>query len=307
MSLDWTLIQAFLAVAKNGSLSGAARETGVSQPTLSRQIKAIEDQLHVRLFDRQAKGLDLTETGHELLPAAKQMFEAAGQFANIAAGRDQQIEGTVRITASEFVSHYILPEIMADIRQSHPDIQLELNSTDLSENLLFREADIAIRMYRPTQLDMITRKLGVLELGLFASKSYIQRRGEPGNLEDLMAHDMIGYDRSERFIKGAAKFGWELTKTDFAVRCDLQTLHVELIKAGCGVGILSSEVGMQVPQLVRIIQSFPVPGLAVWLTSHEALRHTPRVRAVWKHLETGLKPWLSTNPDLPVMNPDPAQ
>jgi DNA-binding transcriptional LysR family regulator len=304
MSLDWTLIQAFLAVAEEGSLSGAARETGISQPTLSRQIKAIEDQLHVRLFDRQAKGLDLTDTGHELLPAAKAMFAAAGQFANIAAGHDQEIEGTVRITASEFVSHYILPEIMADIRESHPDIQLELNSTDHSENLLFREADIAIRMYRPTQLDMITRRLGVLQLGFFASQSYIQRRGEPVSIAELMTHDMIGYDRSERFIKGAAEYGWELSKHDFAVRCDLQTLHGELIKAGCGVGILSTEAGARMPELVAVIKSFPVPGLAVWLTSHEALRHTPRVRAVWKHLETGLAPWLCNDPNAPVMNPD---
>lgn len=307
MSLDWTLIQAFLAVAEEGSLSGAARETGISQPTLSRQIKAIEDQLHVRLFDRQAKGLDLTETGHELLPAAKAMFEAAGQFANIAAGHDEQIEGTVRITASEFVSHFILPEIIADVRENHPDIQIELNSTDHSENLLFREADIAIRMYRPTQLDMITRKLGVLRLGFFASQNYVQRRGLPENLAELMTHDLIGYDRSERFIQGAKEFGWELSKTDFAVRCDLQTLHGELIKAGCGIGILSVEAAARMPALVPAVQSFPVPGLAVWLTSHEALRHTPRVRTVWKHLETGLAPWLSMDPNVPVMNPDPAQ
>lgn len=307
MSLDWTLIQAFLAVAEQGSLSGAARETGISQPTLSRQIKAIEDQLHVRLFDRQAKGLDLTETGHELLPAAKAMFEAAGQFANIAAGHDEQVEGTVRITASEFVSHYILPEIMAEVRANHPDIQLELNSTDHSENLLFREADIAIRMYRPTQLDMITRKLGVLKLGFFASEAYLQRRGVPTNLAELMAHDLIGYDRSERFIKGAAEFGWELSKTDFVVRCDLQTLHGELIKAGCGIGVLSTEAASRMPEVAAVIDTFPVPGLAVWLTSHDALRHTPRVRAVWKHLETGLEPWLCNDPNIPILNPDPAQ
>jgi DNA-binding transcriptional LysR family regulator len=306
MSLDWTLIQAFLAVAEQGSLSGAARETGISQPTLSRQIKAIEDRLNVRLFDRQAKGLDLTETGHELLPVAKAMFEAAGQFANIAAGHDEQIEGTVRITASEFVSHFILPEIIADIRANHPDIQLELNSTDVSENLLFREADIAIRMYRPTQLDMITRKLGVLQLGFFASQNYIQRRGKPTNLPELMTHDMIGYDRSERFIKGAAEYGWELSKNDFAVRCDLQTLHGELIKAGCGIGILSSQAAARMPELAPVIPAFPMPGLEVWLTSHTALRHTPRVRTVWKHLETGLAPWLSNDPNALVMTPDPA-
>lgn len=302
LSLDWTLIQAFLVVAESGSLSAAARETGASQPTLSRHIKTIEDQLNVRLFDRQAKGLALTNTGSELLPAAKSMFAAAGQFANIAAGKDAAAHGTVRITASEFVAHYVLPKIFAKMREELPDIQLELHPTDDTENLLFREADIALRMFQPTQLEMIARKLGILELGFFASNNYIQRRGKPQTIEELMTHDMIGYDRSERFIKGAAAFGWELQRTDFAVRCDLQTLHGELIAEGCGIGILSKVAACQHPQLVPILPEFPVPGLGLWLTSHEALRHTPRVNAVWKHLEKGLTPWLVSKSKAPIMS-----
>ena len=302
LALDWTLIQAFLAVAESGSLSAAARKTGVSQPTLSRQIKAIEDQLNIRLFDRQSKGLALTETGAELMPAATAMFAAAGQFANIAAGKDSAAHGTVRITASEFVSHYVLPKIFAKTRAALPDIQLELHPTDDSDNLLFREADIALRMYQPTQLEMITRKLGTLELGFFASSSYVQRRGKPSSIPELMQHDMIGYDRSERFIKGAAAFGWELSRTDFAVRCDLQTLHGELIAEGCGIGILSKVAAQGLPDLEPILADFPIPGLGIWLTSHEALRHTPRVNAVWKHLEVGLAPWLSTDPKAPILS-----
>ncbi|MEP5760868.1 MAG: LysR family transcriptional regulator [Litoreibacter sp.] len=301
-SLDWTLIQAFLAVAEHGSLSAAARASGVSQPTLGRQIKAIESQMNVCLFDRQPKGLVLSETGQDLLPSAQAMFAAAGQFANVAAGRDSQAEGTVRITASEFVSHFILPKIFAKMRREHPDIQLELSPTDNTDNLLFREADIALRMYRPTQLDMITRKLGVLELGFFASKSYLDRRGRPEDVCALMKHDLIGYDRSERFIKGAASFGWDLSRRDFMVRCDLQTLHGELIAEGCGIGILSKVAAASMPQLEPIIPDFPTPGLGVWLTSHEAVRHTPRVHAVWKQLETGLARWLTNDASVPILS-----
>lgn len=300
-SLDWSLVQAFLAVSKHGSLSAAARASGASQPTLGRQIKAIEAQLGVTLFTRQAKGFVLTDAGQAILPAATAMAEAATKFATAAAGRDMSVTGTVRITASVFVSQYILPQIISDIRQCHPDIQIELNATDEADNLLFREADIALRMFRPTQLEVVTRKLGVLQLGFFASQGYVERRGIPTNIHELMEHDLLGYDRSERFIRGAAEFGWKLTREDFVFRCDQQTIHSEMIKTGCGIGILQKGIAKQMG-LVSVIPSFPMPGLELWLTTHEALRNTPRVSAVWGHLDRGLAPWLSHDDTIPIMN-----
>lgn len=290
-SLDWSLVQAFLAVSKHGSLSAAARASGASQPTLGRQIKAIEAQLGVTLFTRQAKGFVLTDAGQAILPAAAAMAEAATKFATAAAGRDMSVSGTVRITASVFVAQYILPQIISDIRKSHPDIQIELNATDEADNLLFREADIALRMFRPTQLEVVTRRLGVLKLGFFASQDYVDRRGLPATVNDLVTHDLLGYDRSERIIRGAAEMGWKLSREDFVFRCDQQTIHSEMIRTGCGIGILQSGVAKQMG-LVPIIPSFPMPGLEIWLTTHEVLRNTPRVSAVWDHLDRGLTPWV---------------
>lgn len=300
-SFDWSLVQAFLFVAEEGSLSGAARATSTSQPTLGRQIKSLEDGLGVPLFNRQARGLALTEEGAALLPAAKSMAEAAAQMATVAAGRESDLGGTVRITASEFVAQFILPKIIARIREVHPDVQIELHPTDKSDNLLFREADIAVRMYRPTQLEVVTKLIGVLELGFFATKDYLDRNGRPTSLEDMMRLDMIGYDASERLIRGAAEFGWTLARHDFGVRCDQQTVHGELIRAGCGIGILQTRVAQDFG-LEAVFPEFPMPGLEVWLTMHEALRNTPRVRAVWSELESGLRPWLTQNPEAPVMN-----
>ena len=301
--LDWTLIQAFLAVVAEGSLSGAARTLGVSQPTLGRQVKAMEVQLGIALFYRQAKGLSLTTEGEALLPHAKAMSDAASGLATAAAGHDNSLQGTVRITASEFTAMYSLPPILARLRVAHPDIQIELNSTDLSENLLFREADIAVRMYRPTQLEVVTKKIGILKLGFFAAKSYLDRRGTPTNIEELMNHDLLGYDRSERFIRGAAKLGWQLTRHDFAFRCDSQQVHCEMIRAGAGIGVMACNLGAQLPEVEEVLPRFPVPGLELWLTTHEALRHTPRVAAVWKILEDGLKPALSQDSAIPIMHP----
>ncbi|MDA8746871.1 LysR substrate-binding domain-containing protein [Litoreibacter sp.] len=295
------MVQAFLAVAKHGSLSAAARASGASQPTLGRQIKAIEAQLGVSLFARQAKGFVLTDAGQAILPAATAMAEAATKFATAAAGRDMSVTGTVRITASVFVAQYILPQIIAGIRKCHPDIQIELNASDETDNLLFREADIALRMFRPTQLEIVTRKLGVLQLGFFASQDYIDRRGMPTNVDALMEHDLLGYDRSERLIRGAAELGWKLAREDFVFRCDQQAIHSEVIRTGCGIGILQKGIAQQMG-LIPVIPSFPMPGLEMWLTTHEALRNTPRVRAVWGHLDRGLAPWLSHDDTTPIMN-----
>ncbi|MEM7470393.1 MAG: LysR family transcriptional regulator [Pseudomonadota bacterium] len=299
--LDWSLVQAFIAVAEGGSLSAAARATASSQPTLGRQIKSIEGHLGVILFHRRARGFELTEAGQALLPAAIAMAEAATKFETSAAGHDMSVSGTVRITASEFVAHYILPEIISSIRRAHPDIQIELNATDQTDNLLFREADVALRMFRPTQLEVVTHKLGILRLGFFASDSYVEQRGIPESITELMSHDLLGYDRSERFIRGAAQLGWTLTREDFVFRCDQQSIHGEMIRAGCGIGILQCNVASNMG-LVPVLPDFPMPGLELWLTTHEALRHTPRVNVVWQHLREGLAPWLSHDDGINILN-----
>lgn len=300
-AIDWSLVQAFIAVAQEGSLSAAARGLSVSQPTLGRQIKSMEEQLGVILFRRQPKGLNLTIEGEALLPHAIAMAAAASGFATAAAGHDMSVQGTVRITASEFTAMYTLPKILAQFRVSHPDIQIELNPTDESENLLFREADIAVRMYRPTQLEMVAKKIGVLELGFWASTDYLERRGVPQTINDLMQHDLLGYDRSERFIRVANKMGWPLTRNDFAFRCDAQNVHCEMIRNGAGVGVMEVNLAASFGNLVQVMPDFPTPGLEVWLTTHEALRHTPRVAAVWQALEEGLQGRLCHDGSIPIM------
>lgn len=299
--MDWSLVQAFLSVAEHGSLSAAARESGVSQPTLGRQIKAMEESLGVTLFVRQAKGLMLTEEGEDLLPAAQEMQEAASRLSVAAAGRDASLEGTVRITASVVTAQYNLPKIIAELRSVHPEIQIELNASDKADNLLFREADIAVRMFEPTQLEIVRKRLGVLRLGFFAAQSYLQRRGTPHTMEELMTHDVLGYDRSERFIRDAAVLGWNVKRSDFAFRCDQLQIHTEMVRAGVGIGVIQSEIGARMEGVVPVMAGFPVPGLEVWLSSHEQVRRNPRVKVVWSFLERGLTPLLSQNPNEPTL------
>ncbi len=286
---DWSLIQSFLAVAETGSLSAAARQLDRSQPTLGRQIHALEEELGVSLFDRHARGLKLSEVGNQLLPMAQQMHQAMNAFSMTAAGQSQELEGTVRITASVFASHHLLPPILAHIRQQEPAIQLELVATDATENLLYREADIAVRMYRPEQMDIVSRYLGDVPLCFCAATSYLNRVGRPKTPEDLFHHDLVGFDANEDIIRKMQEKGWPASKDSFATRCDLQSAYWELIRAGCGIGFSQVQVAEEDPLVEVLPLDVEIPILPVWLAAPQAMRQTPRIRRVWDLLAEGLK------------------
>ncbi len=291
--LDWTLLRAVGAVADHGSLSAAAAALGQSQPTLGRQVRAAEGALGQPLFRRHARGLEPTEFCRMILPAATQMQEAARRVALLAAGEAPDASGRVRLTASVFVTAHILPPILAQIRAAHPQIALDVVASDTTENLLFHEADIALRMYRPTQLDMITRHLGDLPLGLYAADSYIAKRGVPKDADDLHHHDMVGYDRSDLILRGMREMGFDVTRNWFTTCTDDQVAYWNFVAAGCGIGIGQTYVADRTPGVRRILHDLPMPVLPVWLTAHPALRHQPRVAAVWDELDRAITPLLS--------------
>lgn len=286
---DWSLMQSFLAVAEHGSLSAAARATGHSQPTLGRHVHTLEQALGASLFDRHPRGLRPSDTGERLLPMARQMRAAASAAGLTAAGQSLTLEGTVRIAASVFASHHLMPPVLARIRQLEPSIHLDLLPSDTSENLLFREADIAVRMYRPTQVDIIARHVADIGIGAFAAKSYLERAGRPERIEDILEHDLVGYDRNDLIVRTMRELGWSVTREDFAVRCDNQAIYWELVRAGCGIGFSQVNVGRRDPLVQELTFDLDLPRLPVWLAAHQAMRHTPRIRRVWDLLAEGLK------------------
>ena len=287
--LDWSLIRAFLAVAENGSLSAAARALGTSQPTLGRQIRQMESDLKQALFQRQPKGLVLTENGAALLAPAERMREAMHDVALTAAGLQTGLDGSVRITASETVSLNILPGIIAQLRLDYPGISIDLVPTDSTENLLFREADIALRMYQPEQVELVAKKLGELQFGIYAARDYLERAGRPTNVQELLSHPLIGYDRNEEIIKGMHERGLPATRDWFALRCDNHPVGWALLRAGCGIGFGVTCMAEDDPEVELIDMPMDLPTLPVWLVTHQTLRHTPRIAAVWDALEKGMK------------------
>ncbi|MGR3507223.1 MAG: LysR family transcriptional regulator [Paracoccaceae bacterium] len=291
-TLDWSLIRAFLGVAETGSLSAAARRIGTSQPTLGRQIRQLEKNLDLALFTRQPRGLALTEAGLALLPQARRMADALRAIALTAAGRNDALQGTVRLTASTVVAQTLLPPIIAQIRQAEPQIQIELVASDSSDNLLYREADIALRMYRSTQLDIVTRHLGDLRLGVFAAPSYLERCGTPENIEGLLQHDLIGYDCNDLILRYMRSLGWPATREMFAVRCDSQTAYLELIRAGCGIGFTQANLMVDSPDMVELELGLELPRLPLWLAAPQVMRSTPQIKRIWDLLAEGLSPRL---------------
>lgn len=304
----WALIPAFLAVADTGSLSAAARALGRSQPSLGRDMQALERLLQAQLFERHARGLNLSETGRAILPQARRMQAAMGALALAAAGRAARLEGTVRITASQFISHLVLPPLLAGIRAAEPRIELELMPSDRSENLLFGAADIAIRMYRPTQLDIVARRLCRVELGAFAARSYLDRAGRPAHAQDLRRHDLVGYDRDDTILRAMRAMGWPAERSDFALRCDDQVACWQLVRGGCGIGFGQLAAGRADPALEQVLPDLAIPPLDLWLAAPRAIRHSPRIRRVWDLLAEGLPRALSAGaaPPAPEPAPEPA-
>lgn len=286
---DWSLVQSFLAVAEAGSLSEAARQLSRSQPTLGRHIQSLETSLNQQLFDRHPRGLQLSAAGTALLPMAREMQQQMYRLSLQAAGQSEALAGTVRITASVFAAHYLLPPILAEIRAAEPKIELELVPTDSSENLLFRAADIALRMYRPNQLEVITQHIADLPLGIFAAKSYLDQHGRPTTAAELWEHDLVGYDSNDLIVRTMQSMGWQVDRAKFVVRCDNQATYWQLVRAGCGIGFCQSEVARADNSVEEIDLGIEIPSLPVWLTAHGAMRETPRIRRVWTLLAQALK------------------
>lgn len=283
-TLDWTLIRSFIAVAETGSLSAAARQIGQSQPTIGRHITLMNEALGVSLFTRHSRGLALTEAGTELMPAAQTMREAAARLELAAVGQTQRLEGTIRISTSVVVAHFHMPAIIARLREKAPGIEVELLPSDSTENLLFREADIAVRMYRPTELDIIARHLGEIDVGMFAATSYLDRKGRPISPEDIANHTLIGLDRSDLLIRGMRQHGLNVSRNDFAVRCDDQAANWQLLRAGCGIGFGQASVALHDPGIERVLPGLAIPTLPVWLAAPQALKRSPRIRFVFDFL-----------------------
>ena len=281
---DWHLFRSFLAVIREGSLSGAARALGMTQPTVGRQVAALESALEVSLFTRSLEGLAPTESALQLVPAAEAMGAAAAAALRIASGEAVEERGTVRITASEIMGAEVLPSILTRFRSRHPHVALELALTNRNEDLLRGDADIAVRMVRPTQGALVARRLGRIDIGLFAHRNYLKTHPAPQSVEDLARHALIGFDRDASYARLAERLEFPFHREAFALRCDSDLAQLAALRAGFGIGVCQLGIARRDRHLVPVLPSALVFPMEAWLVMHRDLRASRRVRLVYDHL-----------------------
>ena len=285
---DWSLIRSFLLVLEHGSLLAASRQLQSSQPTIGRHMAELESQLGLVLFERTGRGLLPTEAALRLADAARAMQNGADQLARTVMGSDHAISGTVRITASQPVSCYVLPPLLAHMRFSLPDVQVELVASNAVSNLLRREADIAVRMVQPAQATVIARRVGKVALKACAHQDYLRRHGIPRQPADLLEHHLIGGDRNDETLKGFAAAGLPVTRENFAFRSDDLIVVWEAVRAGLGIGFVSEQQIRTDPAVIPLLPKLKIDPLPVWLAVHKEIRTSKRIRAVFDFLANAL-------------------
>jgi DNA-binding transcriptional LysR family regulator len=293
-NIGWELYRSFLGVLREGSLSGAARALGITQPTAGRHVAALEKALGVVLFTRSQLGLMPTEVALALQTHAEAMESTAASLERAATSQGEGVRGVVRISASEVIGVEVLPPIVARLREAHPALKVELVLTNRVQDLLRREADIAVRMVRPKQEQLVARHIGQIELGFHAHKDYLARHGTPRKMEEITAHAVIGYDQPSAFVRNAGKALPGYGRETFSLRTDSDLGQLALIRAGAGIGICQVGLARRNDALVRVMPRTFSMKLETWVTMHEDLRHSPRCRAAFDALVDGLQQYIGS-------------
>ena len=288
ISFDWNQIRAFLATVEEGSFSGAARALKTTQPTIGRQISELEAKLGVTLVERSVRGPSLTEAGRDLLDHVRSMAEAATLISMVATGKSQDVTGDVTVTATDLLSASVLPDLLMPLRETAPGIRVKIIATADMQNLMQREADVAIRHIRPEQPDLIARHVGDFRASLYAATSYLDRVGRPQTPRDVAEFDFVGNADPDRLITPLHNMGIPLRAERFVMSSASGVVAWELLKAGFGVAMQPEVLGDSEPGVEKVLPDFPSVEFPIWLVTHRELQTSRRIRIVFDLLARGL-------------------
>ena len=287
-NLDWNQLKAFLETAETGSLSAAARKLGLTQPTLSRQVAAIEQYMGVTLFERVGKSMALTPTGLDLLEHARAMGAAAEALGLAATGSSQAVRGVVSVSATDVVASVLLPPLVKKLHDQEPGIAIDVIPSNALSDLLRREADIAIRHVKPEQPDLIARLVREASAHFYASESWVNAHGHPRSAEDAARLSFVGSDRSGQYLGYLRTHGLPLSEANFSCYADHSVAHWALVRQGMGIGVMMEEIALATPGMVRVLDDLPPVRFPIWLVTHRELRTSKRIRMVFDALAQGL-------------------
>ena len=289
VKFDWNKARAFLVTAEEGSLSAAARALGMTQPTLGRQVDGLEKELGIVLFERVGRGLTLTPVGLELLDHVREMGDAAGRMSLAALGQSQALEGTICISASETYAAVLLPPIIAKLREIEPGIKVEIVVSNRASDLRRREADIAIRNFRPTEPDLIAKKICDADAILYATPDYLKKIGSPTKPEHLRHAEFVNLDPGGMMLKALNHIGLDLTEANFPLLTESYLVMWELVRQGTAIGILDAHIGDADPDVCRVLPNLPPIVFPIWLAAHRELTTNRRIRLVYDFLAESLR------------------
>ena len=251
---------------------------------MSRRIAALESELDARLFNRTAHGLELTEAGEKILQHTRRMNQEAQAVARAATGIDSGLEGTVRLSMTEGIGVEWLTGELAGFRAAYPGIRIEVLIDNAAANLLRREADIAVRLFRPEQANLIARKVGLHAIGLFAAKDYLARRGTPSGIDELAQHDFIGFDEAYLQMSQARWLAKHVPADRVVYSSNSLLGQLAATRAGLGIGAHSCLIANRDGALARVLPEIEAARQEVWLVTHSDLRRSARIRAAFDFL-----------------------
>lgn len=289
VKFDWNRARAFLVTAEEGSLSAAARALGLAQPTLGRQVDALEEELGVVLFERVGRGLALTPAGHELLDHVRAMGDAASRLSMTAFGQSEAMEGEVSITASDAYAAMVLPPILARLHAAEPRIRIEVIAANNASDLLRREADIALRNFRPREPDLVARKIRDATARFYGTPAYLERRGPFDTPQDLARAAIIDLDSNGMMMDWLNRQGLGLTSANFPFRCASYPAMWAMVKEGLGLGIIDDRIGDADPSVRRAVPGFAPFEFPIWLVAHREIHRSRRLRYVFDFLAEALQ------------------
>ena len=287
-NLDWNQLKAFLETAETGSLSAAARKLGLTQPTLSRQVAAIEQRMGLTLFERVGKAMSLTPIGLNLLEHVRVMGAAAEALGLAATGRSQAVGGVVSVSATDAVAAHLLPPLVRQLRETEPGIAIEVIASNALSDLLRREADIAIRHVKPEQPDLIARLIREATANFYASEDWVKVHGHPRHAQEATHLPFIGSDRSGQFLTYLRQHGLPLSEANFSCYSDLSVANWALVRHGMGIGVMLNDIASDTPGMIRVLDDVPPVRFPIWLVTHRELRTSRRIRVVFEALAQGL-------------------
>lgn len=289
IAFDWNQARAFLATAEEGSLSAAARALGLTQPTLGRQVTALEEALGIVLFERAGRSLVLTEAGRDILEHVRTMADAAGRVSLAASGQSKAIEGKVSISASDVMAAYLLPPILKRLKAVAPRLEIIVIASNSLSDLRRREADIAIRHVRPDHPELMARLIRDARAYFYATPDYLKEAGNPANFEELARADFISFGDRDQLATLFSGSGVPVSPDNFKMGSANGVSAWQMVRQGLGIGIMAEEVAAMTPEVVAALPDMEPFLYPIWLVTHRELHTSRKIRLVFDHLAEELE------------------